>query len=199
MEIKKINIKIYAKDNSFPALSDFIPVFHDWIKDQKDEKQEQKNSELLIDVADYSHVPAGPGVMLIAHESQYSIGYGAEERFGLTYELKVMHGGSNSDSLNHALKQTLVAAQRLINDERLQNKLEFSGQEFEVIINDRFLGPNKKETFDKLQADFKRVFDVLYSNTKYSCQFIDNDHRERLTVRIITDSSITIETLLKNN
>ena len=42
-------------------LEPLIPIFHGWIQDQVSE-------ELLLDVADYRHVPAGPGVMLIGLE-----------------------------------------------------------------------------------------------------------------------------------
>ena len=41
-------------------------VFHQWIRDSV-------CPEMLIDVADYRHVPAGPGVMLIGHEANYSL------------------------------------------------------------------------------------------------------------------------------
>ena len=50
-------------------LEEFIPVFHDWI-------QTQQLAELLIDVADYRHVPHGPGVVLVAHDAHYAMDLG---------------------------------------------------------------------------------------------------------------------------
>ncbi|MCG8364404.1 MAG: hypothetical protein MJA27_13865, partial [Pseudanabaenales cyanobacterium] len=62
--VQHVNVKIFLKG---PEVSkeDAINVFHSWIQDQKLDDQ-------LIDVADYSHVPEGPGVMLIGHNAFYS-------------------------------------------------------------------------------------------------------------------------------
>jgi len=50
-------VKIFVHEPTSIDLADAIPVFHRWI-------QEAVLNELVIDVADYRHVPAGPGVML---------------------------------------------------------------------------------------------------------------------------------------
>ena len=54
-----------------------IPVFHRWI-------QQQALPGLLLDVADYRHVPEGPGVVLVAHEAIYGLDQGGG-RLGLLY------------------------------------------------------------------------------------------------------------------
>ena len=46
---------------------DYIPLFHGWIQEKI------IPDHLLIDVADYSHIPDGPGIMLIAHEGHFSL------------------------------------------------------------------------------------------------------------------------------
>ena len=67
MNIDHVNVKVFAK--APVDLAAAIPVFHRWI-------QEGACEELLIDVADYRHVPAGPGVVLIGHEANYSLDCG---------------------------------------------------------------------------------------------------------------------------
>ena len=64
--VEHVQVKIFAREPAAIDLADAIPVFHRWI-------QEQVSEELLVDVADYRHVPDGPGVMLIAHEANYSL------------------------------------------------------------------------------------------------------------------------------
>ncbi len=64
--VQHVKVKIFAREPVSIDLADAIPVFHSWIQDRVCE-------ELLIDVADYRHVAAGPGVMLIAHEANYSL------------------------------------------------------------------------------------------------------------------------------
>ena len=50
-------------------LDDVIPVFHGWI-------QNGRLSTMLIDVADYKHVEASPGVVLIGHTDDCGIDNG---------------------------------------------------------------------------------------------------------------------------
>jgi hypothetical protein len=40
-----------------------VPVFHRWIQ------QKSFPNHLLVDVADYAHVPEGPGTLLVSHEA----------------------------------------------------------------------------------------------------------------------------------
>ena len=65
MDLNKFGIKFFAQDADGFAILKLIPVYHRWI-------QQNALEDLLIDVADYSHVPSGPGVMLIAHEGNYA-------------------------------------------------------------------------------------------------------------------------------
>ena len=60
MNVQHVNVKIFAEDPAI-ELDGAIPVFHRWI-------QRNVCEELLIDVADYRHVPAGPGVLLVGHD-----------------------------------------------------------------------------------------------------------------------------------
>lgn len=62
MDPHKLQLKIFfaADVAQGLALDPFIPVFHRWI-------EERTLPELVIDVANYAHVPEGPGVVLIGH------------------------------------------------------------------------------------------------------------------------------------
>src|SRR4029453_8781118 len=87
------------------ALHPFIGVFHRFI-------QEQAVPGLLIDVADYAHVPEGPGVMLIGHEVDYGIDL-ARGRTGL---LTVRKRAGESDLValfRDTLAMTLAAARAI--------------------------------------------------------------------------------------
>src|SRR5690349_9383466 len=98
--IDHVNIKILARQ-PYPAdLGKVIPVFHRWI-------QEELVGGLPIDVADYRHVPSGPGVMLIGHESNYSLDleFG---RLGLLYNRKLPAQGSFEEKLRDAYGAALA-------------------------------------------------------------------------------------------
>ena len=75
----KLQVKLYAEDTTLDGEA-YIPLFHGWIRDSA-------MPELLIDVADYRHVPDGPGVALIGHESDYFLDF-QDGRPGLLCALK---------------------------------------------------------------------------------------------------------------
>src|SRR4051812_46624230 len=80
MDAHKLQLKIYAEPTHGLELDAYIPVFHAWIK-------HHVLKDLLIDVANYAHVPNGPGVALIGHGADYFMDEG-EGRLGLLYNRK---------------------------------------------------------------------------------------------------------------
>ena len=82
MDAHKLQLKIYLTPESARTLDveALIPVFHRWIK-------QRALPELTIDVANYQHVPKGPGVVLIGHGADYFLDEG-EGRAGLLHNRK---------------------------------------------------------------------------------------------------------------
>ncbi len=138
MELQHVNVKIYVDGDLAIDPAAFIDVFHEWIR-------EHTLDELLVDVADYRHVPAGPGVILIGHEADYSMD-NADGRWGLRYNRKAAVDGSNDDRLRQALRCAAHACQLLEEHFNGPESLRFSRREFELFINDRALAPNTSET-----------------------------------------------------
>ena len=105
MEIQHINVKLLLREQ--PALEPerLVPIFHSWI-------QAQSRDELLIDVADYRHVPDGPGVMLIGHEANYSLD-DTDHRRGVRYNRKAPVEGSTHDRLKQAVRAAISACHDL--------------------------------------------------------------------------------------
>jgi hypothetical protein len=61
MQLKKLAVKIPFARTELPASDRWIEVMNLWIRDKS-------ISGTLIDVADYSHMVNGPGIVLVAHE-----------------------------------------------------------------------------------------------------------------------------------
>ncbi len=68
--MNRIQAKFDIADPSGLDMAALIPVFHGWIQ------RGDVTAGLDIDVADYAHVPDGPGVMLIGHEWDRSVDLG---------------------------------------------------------------------------------------------------------------------------
>ncbi|HKX12235.1 MAG TPA: hypothetical protein VJP40_03710, partial [bacterium] len=138
MELQHVNIKIFADNPQAVEQEHFTPIFHSWI-------QEQAAKELLLDVADYLHVPQGPGIVLIGNEADYSMD-DSGGRLGLRYNRKLDLGGTNAERFAQALEAALWACLRLEKDPRMAGHLKFKKNEIELFINDRGLAPNTPQT-----------------------------------------------------
>src|SRR3989475_3625412 len=142
MQLQHVNVKLLVNKVEERDLEPLIPVFHSWIQGQG---FGEISGELLLDVADYRHVPEGPGVVLIGHEGNYSVDNTAN-RPGVRYNRKAALDGSNQDRLKQAVRAALTACQRLEAEPRLEGRLHFNGQEIEVFINDRLVTLNRDAT-----------------------------------------------------
>jgi hypothetical protein len=148
--VQHINLKIFVEDAGAIDLADAVTVFHQWIRDGV-------CPEMLIDVTDYRHVSAGPGVLLIGHEANYSLD-NRESRLGLLYNRKAPLDGTFQSRLAQAQRAALDASDRLEQEAPFRGKLKFNRNALEVFINDRLLAPNSDETWQTLQPELEKFF-----------------------------------------
>ena len=189
MQLQHVNVKLLVRDPEEVDLEPLIPVFHGWI-------QNQVGEGLLLDVADYRHVEAGPGVVLIGHEGNYSVD-NTDNRLGVRYNRKAALDGSNQDRLKQASRAALAACQRLEAESRLGGKLRFNGQEMEIFINDRLLAPNSEATREAFKSDFETFFQQLFQSSNFSTAY-DSDPRKLFSVSVKTAQPFPAAELLKN-
>jgi len=189
MELNHINVKLLVKNPEEVDLEPVVPVFHNWI-------QGQIYDEQLLDVADYRHVPAGPGVILIGLQGDYSVD-NTDNRLGVRYNRKAVIDGDNQDRLKQAARAALNACQRLEEEASLQGKLRFNGQDVEVFINDRLTAPNREETREALKSDFQSFANQLFGKNEYSLSY-GSDPRRLFTVSLKASQTIPVTELLAN-
>jgi hypothetical protein len=189
MQLQHVNVKLLVKDPAEVDLEPLIPVFHNWIK-------ERVFGELLLDVADYRHVHAGPGVVLIGHQGDYSVD-NTDNRLGVRYNRKAALTGDNRERLRQAARAALVACQRLEAEPRLQGKLRFNGQELELFINDRLLTPNRDATREAVRGEFETFFQKLFRGSEYSISY-RNDPRRLFGVSVKAAHAFSVADLLSN-
>ncbi len=185
MELQHINVKIHMAAPAEPRLDESILIFHRWIR-------EKKTPEMLIDVADYAHVPLGPGVMVIGHEASYSIDIGAENRPGLLYNAKVKREGANADRIAHALGQAVRAADLLEQDELWKGKVKFQTDEIEIVVNDRLLAPNDPSTYEAVKGDIDEGIKRVLGANDFSAEYAQGDSRRRFTVIVRCSAGVSV-------
>jgi len=188
MELQKINVKVFtAEPNNIP-LTDFIDIFHDWI---------QATDGVYLDVADYSHMQAGPGIVLVADDANVSIDETGNRR-GLLYSQKGKLSGSNLEKLNTVLRSALENCQRLEQEPALDGKLRFAGNQVEIVVNDRLVAANTGEAFEEIRPEIDFLARRLYSTTNFTLLRNQQDTRQRFNVTISTPLSFETKTLLNN-
>jgi hypothetical protein len=188
MNLQHLNVKIMIAESDGIDFEAFIPIF---IVDSK-----EAHSRRLIDVADYLHVPEGPGVMLIAHEAFLSMDH-VENRWGFLYNRRAPLEGSNLEKMKAVVKATLEHARRLEQESSLTGRLKFRGEELQLIANDRLLVPNSEESLKTLEPELNAFLGQLYSGASFSMKR-HSDPRERFTLDIKGGRPFDLATLHQN-
>src|SRR5207249_7021802 len=116
---------------------------------------------LVIDVANYAHVPEGPGVVLIGHGSDYFMDQGGG-RLGLLHNRK-RAGAPPAERLNDLARRTLHVAALLEKDPALSAKLRFAPNELLFRINDRLAAPNTDATLAAVRPELEELGNRLFA------------------------------------
>jgi hypothetical protein len=187
MELQKLTVKLFVQQPNAIPLADFIEIFHSWI---------QATDGVYHDVADYSHMQAGPGIVLVAHDAHISIDESGHRR-GLVFSQKAPLAGSNPERLRAVLRAALENCRKLEAEPALGGKLRFAANEAVISVNDRALGGNSPEAFDEIKADVENVARQLFGGAQVS---VDRDagSRQRLNVRVKTSAVVDIAQALEN-
>jgi hypothetical protein len=187
MDLNKFGIKFFAQDADKLDILKLIPIYHRWI-------QQDALEDLLIDVADYSHVPAGPGVMLIALEGNYALDETGHER-GVMYYSKRPIDGDLPERIAQVAGKALKAAQLMSGDAELEGALKLSGNRLQFFVNDRLAAPNTDAAYAELEPALRSFLNRLFDGAPYSLTR-QADPKERLSVRVEADREVALETLL---
>ena len=187
MELQKIAVKVFAADPNVVPLPHFIDIFHRWI---------QASDGAYHDVADYSHMQSGPGIVLVASEANVAIDETGHRR-GLLYSQKCNLSGSNVEKLTRVVRSALANCCRLEEEPTLQGKLKFSGQPIVITVNDRLV-TNTGEVFEQIMPEIDFLARHLYGSTDFITIHNQEDPRHRLSVTLTTPLALETRTLLHN-
>jgi hypothetical protein len=189
LEAHEYSVKLYAADPADLEPRAFVPVFHQWIQTRRLE------DELLIDVADYSHVHQGPGVLLIAHGAQYSLDQGGG-RLGLLYSRKRRTTGDPELRVRAAFRSALRACRLLEEDASSLGKLRFRTDEALFKIHNKLLAPNTPESFQSVKGDIERFLVGFYGGAGEIIVEPTGSPKEPFGARIRVSGAPDLETLL---
>jgi len=188
MDLRRLGIKFFCAEGATIPLVEFIPIFHRWI-------QQRLTDTTLIDVADYSHVPQGPGILLAAHQGNYSIDE-ARGRRGLAYYQKALDEDADlGASIERVARRALAVCGRLEAEPELDGRLRFEAGRFELFANDRLLAPNRPEAYDALAPQVEALATALYGPGDRRTER-ETDPRERLAFVVDSTGALDVATAL---
>jgi hypothetical protein len=188
MDVHRINVKFYFKEGHDIDRETWFRVFNTWISTATD--------EVLVDVADYSHVHAGPVVLLVGHEANYSID-NTDHRLGLLYSRKQPLKGNLYECLRAVLLAALKACLRLEEEPELRGRAKFRGDETWLVLNDRLNAPNTEDTFAAIGPDLKGLLNNLYAGAGFTIGRNPNQ-KQLFSLNIKAEGAWDIPALLKN-
>lgn len=187
MDLERFAIKFFTRPAVDVDDAAFIDIFHDWIRNKR-------LNHVMLDVADYRHVPNGPGVMLVTHEVNYAMDRG-DGAFGLYAQRKLGQEATAREKLLGLVKSTAQFGSLLEAEEKVDGRLKLEGGKFYYIANDRLHAPNTEEAFNTIKPDLEAIATQLYPGKSVSVTRLNNDPRARLTAVVEANESVDIGAL----
>jgi hypothetical protein len=187
MDVERFCLKFLARDGAVDEAC-FIPIFHDWIR-------LKSLPGTLIDVADYRHVPDGPGIMLISFDINYAMDHGGGQ-LGLSAQRKLGPEGTHSERIVNLAKRMARFGSLLEADDRLGGAFALEGGKFLYSANDRLRLPNTDDAFAAIQPDLLAAAALLYGDQPVSVRRVANDPRERLTAVVEAGAPVAMASLV---
>ena len=154
MESQRYAFELVSAPVAAVSDHDLVLFFHRVIQDKA-------LPETCIDVTDYSHVPGGPGVMLICHEAHYSL---SRARGSLRLRCATKRGaeGDTEARIRRVLAKTLRAAAALEAHPALEGRVTLDTTRAMLSIEDRLVAPNSEETFAAFAPVLARVVTAVW-------------------------------------
>ena len=144
-----------------------VPIFQRWIQDHTLEG-------MLIDVIDYKHVPAGPGVILIADEADYAYDL-TDGQTGLIYIRKRALPDELADALQLCFLCALKAARAL--EAEAPGDIIFNYSAVKISFLDRMHFANKPETFLRVHTEVAAILGEIYGETAEVSRKYDDERQ----------------------
>jgi hypothetical protein len=160
MNSNKLCVKLFLEDPKALHGVAMVPVFQGWIQ------MHAVDDHLLIDVADYEHVPDGPGTVLVSHEANFSTD-AAGGRPGLLYQRKQPIAGDGAARWTAVLRHALAAAARL----ETYPGLKFRTDEILLRVADRLLAPNTPATFEAVRPALEEALGRVVGAGKFELAY----------------------------
>ena len=157
-DLQRIQIKIAADSPAGLSLDPFLVIFGRWRK--------EKHAADWVDLADYAHLPRGPGIVLVGHRASVAFDL-ADPGPGILYTARKGLTGSHAERLAAAFAWCLEFSQRLTAEPEFPKDVRLRTGSLELRFNDRLETPDTPETAAELRPTVEQVLNKLFGAGGY--------------------------------
>jgi hypothetical protein len=175
MELQHLVVKIPVAGPLGIDPAKVVDIFHKWVATQA------VAGVVLIDVAELLHVPDGPGVVAVGVEADFALDH-TGGTWGVLSRRKDLRPGTNVERVEQAFAAAAQAAVWL--EEAFPGALKFSRTAFELIVNDRGIAPNNKETYAQAFPEIDAALRSLLGHADFTLTRHDREPRQRFGVTV---------------
>ena len=156
--LQRIQIKISSKAPRNLSLEPFLEIFARWRK--------EKHAAEWVDLADYAHIPRGPGIVLIGQRCNFAFDM-VDPAPGILYTAKKGLTGTPLERLHSTLQWCLELSQRLVGESEFPSSAMPRTDLLEIRFTDRLETPNTASTTMELRPAVQQMLDVIYGSGGY--------------------------------
>lgn len=186
--LQKVNVKIPLEAPGDFNYAVVLDIFGRWRLEEGEE---------IIDLADYLHVPDGPGCLLVSQRWHFGIDLG-DGRPGLFFSSRKGLQGAMDARFRQVIRSCLEKGKRLLAESEIPGSVRPRLDEIDIVVNDRVLAPNTQEVDDILTPAISAALDRLYGEGGYDLRREEDPAlRAGYFVRAKTADGLTFDGLLE--
>jgi hypothetical protein len=165
MDLQRIQVKIHSNAPATLDLNPFIEIFGRW-------RGDKNHPAGWVDLADYAHVPRGPGIVLVGFNANFAFDMTADsngtgEAPGTLYFAKKGLSGSDAERVNAAMKSCLDLSKRLIAEREFPKGVQLRTDALEIRFPDRLVTPNTAAVQQVLRPAVEQALNKLFGAGAY--------------------------------
>jgi hypothetical protein len=184
MNLQKINVKLFLDAPQPVPVDALLPIFARW-------REDAAHPARWVDMADYAHVPTGPGIMMIGHQGNLALDL-ADPGPGILWVNKADLEGEIDVRIVEVFRRTLGMVRTLIAESGFPSTLRPRPGFWELVFNDRLVTPHTEETAVVVQPAVEAALNTIFGTDRYTL-VSEKDPARRYGFTIHSDTVDSLE------
>lgn len=136
--LQRIDVKLLLDAPPSPDLDPFLVIFHRW-------RQRSDHPSDWVDLADYAHMPSGPGILIAGKRDTFSVNLNPPGP-GLLTSVRGGLEGALEDRFREAFRRARELVSAVLAEPEFPGEFRVREGVWEVFLNDRLGFPNTDDS-----------------------------------------------------